>query len=253
MAFTIVFTNQKGGVGKTTSSSTLAVGLSKMGKRVLSVDLDPQGNLGFSLGIDIEKGLTAYELLRGEVTAKQAIRKTEDYGDVITSNILLSEMGSFSGEGVQLLLKNALKEVKSDYDFIVIDTPPALNILTINAYAAADYLIIPMAAEILSLVGLVQLKETVEVVKTTVNPNLQVLGILLTRFNRRTNLGKDVAEMAETVAGQLGTVIFDSKIRNGVAASEAPAHGANILDYAPKSNPAKDYSEFIEEVVTRIR
>ena len=135
---------------------------------------------------------------------------------------------------------------------MVRDTPPSLNILTMNAYAASDYLVIPMAAEILSLVGLIQLQETVAGVRSSVNPQLEVLGILMTKYNRRTRLAKDVLEMAETVAAQTQTALFDTKIRAGVAAAEAPAHGENIFEYAPRSNPAKDYECFVSEVLERI-
>lgn len=253
MAEVIVLTNQKGGVGKTTTTGAITAGLVKKGKKVLSIDLDPQGNLGFSLGIDIENGHTIYEVVKQEIPIREAIRQTEDYGDVLASNILLSEAELlFEGENRQLILKRILSEVEGEYDYIIIDTPPSLNILTINGYAAADHLIIPMASEILSLVGLVQLKETIEAVRNSVNPELQVLGILLTRFNRRTNLARDVKEMAETVAAQIGTILFDSKIRTGVAVAEAPAHGISIYDYAPRSNPSKDYMEFVEEVVDKV-
>ncbi len=253
MAVTIVLTNQKGGVGKTTSSAALAVGLYNKGNRVLAVDLDSQGNLGFSLGLDIEKEHTMYEVLKGEISVKEAIRHTEDYVDILTSNILLSEAELFlTGSDRQLRLKKILEEVEADYDYIVIDTPPALNILTVNGYAAADYLVIPMAAEILSLVGLVQLKETIEGVQSSLNPDLQVMGILMTKFNKRTKLSREVLEMAQTVAGQIGTKVFEAKIRNGVSAAEAPAHGLSIFEYAPRANPTIDYKEFVEEAVQKM-
>ena len=252
MAITVVLTNQKGGVGKTTTSGALAAGLASKKRRVLAIDLDPQGNLGFSLGLDIEDGVTMYNVLKGEVSIKEAVQRTE-YCDVVTSNILLSESEvTFQGEDRLLLLKNALTEVQDDYEYIIIDTPPSLNILTLNGYAASDYLVIPMAAEILSLVGLVQLKETVEAVKTAVNPHLKVLGILLTKYNERTNLAKDVLEMAEAVAKQADTSVFNTQIRSGVSAAEAPAHGLSIYDYSPRSNPARDYQKFVKEVLKRI-
>ncbi len=253
MATTIVLTNQKGGVGKTTTTASLSAGLSKLGKRVLSIDLDPQGNLGFSLGIDIENGPTVHEVLKGELSIGEAIHSTEEYGDILTSNILLSDSELlFQGEDRRVILKNALKTVDKYYDFIIIDTPPALNILTINGYVAADYLIIPMASEILSLVGLIQLKETVEEIRESVNVHLNVLGILLTRYNKRTNLSRDVEEMANTVAKQIGTTLFDAKIRTGVKVAEAPAHGKTALDYATSSNSSKDYQEFVSEVVKKL-
>lgn len=253
MAITIVLTNQKGGVGKTTTTSALAAGLGKKGNKVLAIDLDPQGNLGFSLGLDIDEGYTIYDVLMHEASIEDAIQATDEC-DVIPSNILLSQAEiAFTDENRELLLKNALASVHERYDFIVIDTPPALNILTLNGYAAANHLIIPMASEILSLVGLAQLQETVEAVKDSVNPSLNVLGILLTKFNRRTNLAKDVLEMAETIAEQTESRVFETKIRSSVAAAEAPAHGMCILDYAPRSNPAKDYWAFVEEVYGEIR
>lgn len=252
-ATTIVLTNQKGGVGKTTTTGALAVGLSKKGEKVLAIDMDPQGNLGFSLGIDIDEGYTVYDVMANRVPVLKAIQNS-DACDLLSSNILLSQAElAFQGQNRELLLKKALDPVMGYYDFIVIDTPPALNILTLNGYALADHLIIPMSSEILSLVGLVQLQETVEAVKASVNPSLNVLGILLTKFNRFTNLSKDVLEMAETIAEQCESVVFDAKIRASVAAGEAPAHGMCILDYAPKSNPALDYQEFIDEVYRKIK
>ncbi|MCP1102531.1 chromosome partitioning protein [Aequitasia blattaphilus] len=253
MAKVIVLTNQKGGVGKTTSSAALVAGLQKCGNQVLAIDLDPQGNLGFSLGVNIEDGHTIYEVLKGEIAPGDAIRHTEDYGDIITSNILLSEAELFlKGEDRKLRLKKALETLKHRYDYIIIDTPPALNILTVNAYSAADELIIPMAAEILSLVGLVQLKETIQAVKESINPRLHVLGILMTKFFKSTTLSKDVLDMASSVAGQIGTIVFETKIRNSVRVAEAPAHGMSIFDYSPTSNPAHDYRVFVAETVERM-
>ncbi len=254
MAVKIVLTNQKGGVGKTTTTTALISLLAKKGKKVLSIDLDPQGNLGFSLGVNIEEGYGIYEVLTGTKQVKEAIKRTEDYGDILTSNILLSQTEAINiKEDRRLLLKKAIQEVEWAYDYIIIDTPPALNILTINAYATADYLIIPMASEILSLVGLIQLKDTVDAVKSSLNPDLKVLGILLTRFNKKTNLAKDVEEMAGAVAKQIGTKTFDTKIRTSVAVAEAPAHGITVIDYAPRSNPSQDYKIFVDEILELIK
>lgn len=249
MAYTIVLTNQKGGVGKTTTSASLAAGLAQKRKKVLAVDMDPQGNLGFSLGAESEDGPTIYEALRGKVSVYDAIQRIREI-DIIRSNILLSSAeATFRGERREMLLKNLLEPIEKMYDYIVIDTPPAFNILTLNGYGAADYLIIPMSTEILSLVGLVQLKDTYETIKQSVNPDLKIMGIVLTKYEVRRNLSSDVKEMAETVAKQLGTKVFDAVIRDGVAAAEAPAHGENIFSYAPRSNPAKDYAAFVDEVL----
>lgn len=253
MATVIALTNQKGGVGKTTTSGALVAGLASFyDKKVLAIDLDPQGNLGFSLGLDIEDGYTIHDVLKGTVSMKDAIQSVNGC-DIVTSNILLSSAElDFAGANRELLLKSALDSVLNDYDYIIIDTPPALNILTVNAYAVADHLIIPMAPEILSLLGLTQLKETVDSVRQSVNPHLNVLGILLTKYNRRTLLAKEVSELAENIATQMDTCVFDAKIRPSVSAAEAPAHGESIFEYSPRSNPAADYREFITEVLHRI-
>ena len=252
MAVKIVLTNQKGGVGKTTTAASLAAGLVLEGKKVLALDLDPQGNLGFSLGLPGESDGTIYDLMKGRERIQDIICTTE-YGDIIPSDIALSAgVKEFYEQGRQLLLKDALACVEKSYDYVIIDTPPALNILTINAYAAADYLIVPMSSEILSLVGLAQLKDTVDSVRNALNPGIEILGILLTKFSRRTRLAGEVKEMAATVAKQMGTTLFANEIRSGVAVSEMPAHGMSIYRYAPRSKPAEDYRGFVKEVIERI-
>ncbi len=250
MAIVITVTNQKGGIGKTTTSSTLISGLTSRGKKVLGVDLDPQGNLGFSLGIEIEDTATIYDVFKENVGVTRAIART-DSGDVIPSNILLSGAElEFSRPGREFLLRDALADIQHLYDYIIVDTPPALNILTVNAYVASNCLIIPMVPEILSLLGVTQLKETVDTVTRFYNKNLTVLGILLTKFNKQLNLSKEVLELAESIAEQLNSRVFKAKIRQSVAVAEAPAHCQSILDYAPKSNPALDYQEFIDEILS---
>lgn len=253
MTTIIALTNQKGGVGKTTTSSALAAGLSSFyNKKVLAIDLDPQGSLGFSLGLDIENSSTIYDVLKGNVPIQDAIQTT-DYCDIITSNILLSGAElEFTSADRELCLKKALAPVIDHYDFIIIDTPPALNILTVNAYVAADHLIIPMAPEILSLLGLTQLKETIDSVREKLNPSLNVLGLILTKYNRRTLLAREVKEMAENIAGQIGSCVFHTQIRASVSVAEAPAHGLSVYDHAPRSNPSLDYKEFVKEVMDKI-
>lgn len=244
-------TNQKGGVGKTTTAAALLSCLSQRGARVLGVDLDPQGSLGFSMGLDIEHCATIYDVFRGVAEPADVIRST-DVCDVLPSNILLSaaEM-EFNKPGREFLLKAALSKVADNYDYILIDTPPALNILTVNAYVASDSLIIPMAPEVLSLLGVSQIKETIESVKDYYNPRLEVLGILLNRYSARFNLNREVLELAGQIAAQLGTRVFETKIRGSVAVAEAPAHGLSVVDYAPSAKPSQDFQDLCDEVAGR--
>lgn len=253
MSRIIAITNQKGGVGKTTTTAALMTALHQRGARVLGIDLDPQGNLGFSLGLDIENRPTVYEVFKGKVPIAQAVATTESGGDVLPSNILLSAAElEFNRPGREFLLKNELAQVADRYDFIIIDTPPALDTLTVNAYVAAEFLVIPMAPEVLSLVGVVQLKETVETVQKCYNPNLKVLGILLNKFNGRLTLNREVLELATQIANQLHTKVFQAKIRTSVSVAEAPAHGESVLTYAPKAKPALDFQQLLDEVLIGI-
>lgn len=250
MARIITISNQKGGVGKTTTSAALAAGLSMTGKRVLCIDLDPQGNLGFCMGLESESGHTVLDALKGEIPVEEAVVEAE-LCDLLSSDITLSSSGleKVRQDHRELILKDTLTPILGNYDYVVIDTPPALNLLTVNAYAVSDDLIIPMASDILSLVGLTQLRETVDSVRGQMNPDLKVMGILLTRYNGRTCLARDVLEMAGQLAVQLNTRVFESKIRTGVAIAEAPAHGESIFTYNPRSAAVKDYQGFIQEVI----
>ncbi|WP_071433366.1 ParA family protein [Angelakisella massiliensis] len=244
----IAITNQKGGVGKTTTAAALLSCLHKRGFRVLGVDLDPQGSLGFSMGLDIEHCHTLYDVFRGDLEPQQVLAHT-DICDLLPSNILLSAAElEFNKPGREFLLKTALSKLEENYDFIIIDTPPALNILTVNAYVASDNLIIPMAPEVLSLLGVSQIKETVKSVRNYYNSRLKVMGILLNRFNPRLNLSQEMLELAEQIAQQLQSKVFVSKIHNSVAAAEAPAHGLSVVDYAPRSKPALDFAALCEEI-----
>ncbi|MDD4584023.1 MAG: AAA family ATPase, partial [Eubacteriales bacterium] len=241
MSITLVITNQKGGVGKTSTASAVASGLEEKGYKILAIDLDPQGNLGFCLGAEIDIGPTVYELMKGSAAVHSVIQHRNGI-DIIPSNILLSSAElEFTHIGREYLLKKGIAPVKDNYDFIVIDTPPALNLLTVNAYTATDKLIIPMVPEILSLLGISQLRETIQLVKNMYNPKLEVLGILLNKYDKRRLLTRDVEEMAQIIARELNTRVFDTKIRSSVAVAEAPAHGDSIFKHSPRSNPSKDY------------
>ena len=253
LAHIIAVTNQKGGVGKTTTCSALVSGLTALGQRTLGIDLDPQGNLGFSLGIDIESGDSIYDVMKGTVTAEDALLRTEN-GDVIPSNILLSSAElEFNRSGREYIIRDLIATIEERYDYIIIDTPPSLNILTVNAYVAAQNLIIPMVPEVLSLLGISQLKETIDLVKKFYNPNLNILGILFTKYNKRMNLTKEMEELAGAIAAQLGTGILDVAIRSSIVAAEAPAHGESVLTYAPKSNAAQDYTALVNKIYEIVR
>lgn len=244
----ITITNQKGGVGKTTTASALMCGLRRRGARVLGIDLDPQGNLGFTLGLEIGAGYTTYDVLSRSHSIFEAIAPT-NYGDVIPSDILLSTAEvEFTAPRREFMLAEQLQLVQDRYDFVIIDTPPALNILTINAYVASTGLIIPMEPEILSLVGISQLRDTYETIQKSYNPNLKVLGILMNKYNHRLRLHRDVLDMATEVAQQMGTSVFSTKIRRSVDVATAPAHGQSILTYRPHSNPAMDYRKIVDAV-----
>lgn len=244
----ITITNQKGGVGKTTTAAALMTGLHQRGARVLGIDLDPQGNLGFSLGQEIGSGYTTYDVLSRAHSIYESISHT-DYGDVIPSDIMLSTAEvEFTAPRREFMLTEHLQLVQDQYDFIIIDTPPALNILTINAYVASTGIIIPMEPEILSLVGISQLRDTFVTVQKSYNPNLKVIGILMNKYNHRMLLHREVLDMAKEVAEQLDTQVFAAKVRASVDVATAPAYGQSILAYKPKSNSAMDYRKIVDVV-----
>lgn len=251
MSKVISVSNQKGGVGKTTTTCNLAAGLKKKGFRVLVIDLDPQGNLGFSIGAEVDTSATIYDVLKGDVKTQFAIQKT-DTADLIPSSILLSGIElEFTKTGREFLLKEAMKPIQELYDYILLDTPPALGILTINAFTASDYIIVPMLSDIFSLQGIAQLYETVERVKKYCNSGLSITGILLTKYNPRTHLAREIRGTAELIAQDLHIPLFESNIRNSVVASEAQSVQDNLLDYAPNSSIAKDYVAFTEELLSK--
>lgn len=245
MSTVITVTNQKGGVGKTTTCAAFAGIFSSRGKKVLAIDMDPQGNLSFSLGAD-DRGFTIHDVMTGKCTIPQAVKKTA-VCDVITSNILLSGTElELKDKEREYVLKKALDTVKDDYDAVIIDTPPALSVLTINAYTAANDLIIPMTAEVLSLQGIAQVKDTILGVKKFYNKGLDVRGILLTKYSSKFLLSEEVAEMAELIAAQLGTRILDIKISSCIAAAEAPAHQETITTYSPRCRASREYTRLAE-------
>ncbi|MDW5300108.1 MAG: AAA family ATPase [Sedimentibacter sp.] len=251
MAKVISISNQKGGVGKTTTTGAIAAGFKLKGYKVLCVDLDPQSNLSFSSGAETEDCPTIYEILKGEAKITFSIQKVPSF-DIISSNILLSGIElEFTQTGREFLLKEVLNAVKDKYDYIFIDTPPALSILTVNAFTASDYIIIPMIADIFSLQGIAQLSETIERVRKYCNANLKIEGIVLTKYSKRTILSKEIKSTAELIAEQLNTCIFNTTIRSSVAIMEAQTNQQDIYKYSPKNSATADYMDLVNELIER--
>ncbi len=251
MAKTICITNQKGGVGKTTTTYALGLGLRKKGYKVLIVDLDPQGNLSFSVGAETEESITIYEVLKGEYNAEEAIQHTPII-DIIPSNIVLSGVDlEFTHTGREFLLREALSNVQNIYDYIIVDTPPSLNILTVNAFALSNKIIIPMIADIFSLQGIAQLYETIDRVKRYCNPSINIEGILLTRYNKRIILSSEIKGTAEMIAKELITTVFNTHIRSSISIQEAQTKQENLYEYAPRNSAVMDYMQFVEELLSR--
>lgn len=248
MSRTLAVINQKGGVGKSTTAEALAAGLSLKGYFILSIDLDAQSNMTYTAGARMD-GATSLGVLTGEIAARDAIQHTES-GDIIPASKALAGADAFITEtGKEYRLREALEPIRGEYDFIIVDTPPALGILTINALTACDSVIIPAQADIYSLQGIEQLAETIKPVKKYTNPALTIEGILLTRYSSRSVLSREVAELAEQLAAKLGTKLFKTTIRENISIKEAQISQRGIFSYAPNSNAAKDYRAFIEELL----
>lgn len=251
MGKTYAVINQKGGVGKSTTAEALAAGLSLKEYSVLTIDLDAQGNSSYTAGAKTAGVATVLEVLTGDVPAEDAIQHIEMSGDIIAANRALAGADAFiTGKGKEYRLKEALQAINEKYDFIVVDTPPALGILTVNALAACDSVIIPAQADIFSLKGIEQLGETIKTVKKLVNPKLRIEGILLTRFSPRSILSREVAEMAERLSAKLGTKLFKTKIREGIAVKEAQISRKNLYRYAPNAKVTEDYRRFVDEILS---
>lgn len=241
--------NQKGGVGKSTTSQTLAAGLSIKGFKVLLIDMDSQGNLSFSVGAD-KQGISVLEVLKKESPAADSIQHIGSI-DIIPASISLAGADMQLTEmGKEYKLKEAIEPIKKFYDYIIIDTPPALGILTINALTASDSVIIPAQADIYSIDAIGQLYSTITAVKKYTNKELSIAGILLTRFSDRTVLSRDLANMIQGTADQLGTRLFKSTIREAIAIKEAQVVQSDIFAYAPKSKVADDYMNFVDEFLS---
>ena len=244
---TIAVINQKGGVGKSTTASAIGAGLALKGYRTLFIDLDAQGNLTYSMGAT-QAGYNALGILQRPETAMNEIQTTKQGSIIASTPQLATADTALSQTGKEYCLKEALDTI-SGYDYCIIDTPPALGILTVNALTACTGAIIPAQADIYSLQGISQLNDTIEAVRKYCNPSLAIMGIVLTRFNGRSILRKEIAERIEREADQLNTKLYKSRIRECVALAEAQTVQQDIFSYAPNSNASADYRALVEEIL----
>ncbi|CAH1849879.1 ParA family protein [Convivina praedatoris] len=248
MTHIITLANQKGGVGKTTTSINLGAGLAQAGQRVLLVDIDPQGNATSGLGVDKSTlHSSTYDVLLGKSDIQKNIVATDNF-DLLPGTIELSEVGIqlVNVENREFCLKEALAKVDDQYDFILIDNPPSLGLLTINSFTAANSVLIPVQTEFYALEGLGQLINTVELVRQQFNPELEIAGILLTMYDGRTNLAKQVSQ---EVRDYFGDRVYKTVVPRTVRLSEAPSYGQSIIDFDPRSIGSRVYEELSQEVL----
>lgn len=252
MGRTIVIANQKGGVGKTTTAINLSASLAELGKHVVIIDMDPQGNTTSGLGVEKEElEKTVYELLLGEISIEECMIKdvTENL-TLVPSNINLAaaEIELIGIEDKEFILKNEVEKIKENYDFVLIDCPPSLSMLTINAMCAADTVLVPIQCEYYALEGLTQLMHTINLVQERLNPDLEIEGVVFTMYDARTNLSLQVVE---NVKSNLKQNIYKTIIPRNIRLAEAPSYGRPITEYDPKSTGAESYRLLAEEVIHR--
>ena len=248
----ISLANQKGGVGKTTTSINLAAALAKLGKRVLLVDADPQANTSSGLGINIQElDNTVYECLINGIDPNTAILPTNvENLYMIPSHIDLvgAEIEMLDKDNRENLMKQILLPLKNQYDYILIDCSPSLGLITVNALTASDSVIIPVQCEFFALEGIAKLLNTIKIIKSKLNPSLKIEGFLLTMFDNRLRLSNQVYE---EVKRHFGDLVFNTVISRNVRLSEAPSHGLSVLDYDPHSKGAQNYVSLAKEVIKR--
>jgi chromosome partitioning protein len=248
MSKVISLLNHKGGVGKTTSTISIGAALVKLGKRVLLLDLDPQANLTLSLGISRQKH-TIYEALRGE--GELAPVNVKENLDVIPSTLDLSgaEMELINEAGREFILRELFEPLQTEYDYILIDCPPSLGLLTLNALTSSDHVIIPLQTEFLALQGLTKIKQVVDKVRFRLNKKLTIAGVVATMYDNRKVLNRDVVD---TIRKYFGDKVFNTLVRDNVSLAEAPAARQDIFEYNEKSNGAEDYLELSKEIINRV-
>ncbi len=251
MSRIFVIANQKGGVGKTTTSVNLAAALAKTRRKILLIDLDPQGNSTAGSGIDKDAATaTIYELLIGERDASQVIMPTESGFDIIPANKSLSgaQVELLDMDRREYLLRNALAGIREQYDFVFVDCPPALNILTLNAFVAADSVMIPMQCEYYALEGLTDLVGTIKRIRETLNPDLVIEGLLRTMFDQRNTLSREVSDQLTT---HFGDKVYRTIIPRNIRLAEAPSYGKPITEYDITSKGAQAYLALAGEIIRR--
>ena len=260
MTKVVTVTNQKGGTGKTTTSLIISYGLALRGSRVLLVDLDSQADASYSTLAQYDPFKTSLEVILGDVDIQEAIVTVPT--DMLTHISLLPASANLATLDIQLTkrqmidaqynLSDALKEVKQDYDYIIIDTPPAISMALLNALTASDYVVIPTQADAYSLKGLGNLSNTIDAIKQRSNPELKTLGILMGRYDPRTKFTQAITGMLEDTSKQLHTKIFKTKLREAIAIKEAQGEQKNLFEYDPRSKAAKNATEFIDELLEDI-
>ena len=244
----IAFANQKGGVAKTTTALNLAVAFKESGHRVLAVDMDPQGNLTMSQGVDPDKvDRSMFDVLVHRIPIREVIVEREIDVAVASIDLAGAEIAMSTQIGRERSLQKGLDAVKEDYDFVCIDTPPSLGLLTVNALTAADKVIVPVQCEYLSMRGLVQLQNTLQMIRENLNPGVEIEGILPTMLDSRTVHAKEAVEILEE---NFGDLVFKSRIRKAIKFAEAPVRGTSVLKYDPNGKAAGAYRELAKEVLT---